>query len=120
MTPKEILQQAIDSINERIPKVHKPINESDDIGSGIGFVLKQKAEDLPQIGDYCRVYEHRSWGTKLYRDEGCATYKLIRFLEKQTEGAEVIFWRVEPQVVSHRDFASCCIIYRGIARFAMS
>jgi len=91
MTNNEILQQTVDKINIATP--HK--------------------ED-----DFFLLYEHRIIQTKQYRDEGSATYKLIRLLEQATRGVEEIYWRFKPEVVSVKDFKFYYDKYRGMARFS--
>ena len=111
MTPKEILNQFFVDVNSKAQKVIYPAEDFVDTYSGFGGLPDKKA---PADNVSCKVYQHRLFCTKIYRDEACATYKLIRGIEDLLpSNIEEIFWRCKPEVVQKRDFDSQWINMKG-------
>lgn len=113
MKPNEILNQCFEGINNRTKKVVYPVTKYCDTGS----VLPGRKGD--SFGCDVKLYEHKSFRTRLYRDAGCAAYKLIRFLEIATLEAEEIYWRVKPDILQHRDFNTQYPQYKGCVRLSV-
>jgi len=84
MIPKDILNQWVEGIN---------------------FPYAPGAIEAIPEGSYCRLAEHVLLQTKPYRDEGCATYKLIKFLQEAIPAdVKEIWWRSQPKVHRLMDF----------------
>jgi len=76
--PKDILNQWVEGVNKKSWKVFRSNTK------------------------YCN---HVLLQTKPYRDEGCATYKLIKLLQEAiTADVKEIWWRVQPKVHRLMDF----------------
>lgn len=110
MTPQEILEQAVNSINCRVSDVKHSMKKYCYLPYGA----------MPDYGKpfYERV-EHAAFKTREYNDYGCAVYKLIRYIEAATSKAKMIFWRRAPTIMKHIDFKTGGFKYSGVARFSV-
>ena len=95
MTPKEILDDFVKDLNWDVAEVpyHNP-------------------------GDVC--FKHYLPGmvvTKTYYDEGCAAYKLMKYLGRVKRDDKEFRWRCLPEIEQDKDFDQLQMQYRGYARF---
>ena len=107
MTPGKILADFTRDIDKKGINVFYPKEET----LNSIFQLKHIPSSIPRYEDIerhpsCRVIEHWCWRTKPYRDEGCAVYKLIRFIESALS-ADIteLYWRYKPGVEQLNDFS---------------
>lgn len=121
MTPSEILKQEFSSINERVLEVFRD-KSLDKINIGFGEVVPPNREYKEERLEPCvkthevPEYTHFIFVTKKYNDEGCATFKLLRQIQKLPENIEKIYWRKEPKVDSESDFSNRGRRWIGYAR----
>jgi hypothetical protein len=118
MEIQQVLDQHFDKINSSIKSVHLPKKYADSVTA---FGLVQKKVDLNYTLDssFCKLFKHRLFLTRQYRDKGCAAYKLIRFLENVlSDDVEEIFWRVKPNIGEINDFDSQYRRFQGRVRFS--
>ena len=117
MTPKEILNLFYDELNQRA-KVVNSANRTTKDGPITGFSLLTVGENTQET-PYVDRYKHITIVTRKYRDEGCATYKLIRGMESIfPEKVEKLFWRYNPEVVNDSDFNNYYRVFKGRVRFS--
>jgi len=101
--PKDILNQWVEGVNKKSWKVFHSNTKYCD--TGLNSPYAPGVLDAIPAGSYCRLAEHGLLQTKPYRDEGCATYKLIKFLQETiTADVKEIWWRVQPRVHRLMDF----------------
>ncbi len=121
MTPKEILDQFYNGLNQRakeVPIKAKVYGKQQASFGLVGVAPKRNLEnDRTEIPDYT----HCIVATKKYRDEGCAVYKLIRGAESLfPKKVEKLFWRRSPEVYKDWDFDKPYCIFKGGMRFSFS
>ena len=91
--------------------------------SGFGLMdMPEKQNDF-QYDISVSNFTHKCWTTKIYRDEGSATYVLMRDVGDILEAlnninTKKIFWRIPPTVESYRDFDMNYTQYVGRVRFS--
>jgi len=118
MEPREILRQEVDDIKS---KIHENIfvDTSEFLGECVGLGSVPKSNKSNPIGPLKKPIPWL-FSTRTYRDEGCATYQLIRFLMEYFETPpKKILWRRQPQVIEHHNFFRCYKEYKGFVRFAV-
>ena len=119
MKSNEILNEFIEELNKNFDKVYNSVTKYCDIfiSNMPEFILK--IEDF-KFGDCCKLYQHKMIVTKEYHDENCASYKLIRLIEKTMKNQHnFLFWRLKPKVDKIIDFETNRIFFRGMTRFTM-
>ena len=103
MEPREILRQEFEKIKAKIPENINSNVAYEELTQVCGFGYIPKKYEIDSIGSI-EVYRHRLYATKPYYDEGCATYKLIKFLDKHFQQVPLrVFWRKDPEVIKQRD-----------------
>lgn len=116
MTNEEILNQAFEEIKGKIPVNHFKLDP--EVHYVCDFIPPVVANYEVKGGKSCKVFRHNLYHTRDYRDSGCATFKLIKILQKASDIYNKVFWRVEPKVEMNMDFDSEYPIYRGLVRFS--
>ena len=115
MTNHQILDQVVALIESKALKIQdiRPIYDN----SVIGFGIAPNSNVSKNTSIKPKSIKHLTITTKAYRDEGCATYKLIRYM-KELGCIDEIYWRCKPEIVFNTDFDQQYTMYKGRMRLS--
>jgi len=120
MTPKEVLDDFVKDLSEGVERVYYP-NVYDNELIVTSFALRELSDCAVENIEPHKVYHHKTVATKLYHDEGCAAYKMMKYLKSViTDETNLLFWRCIPDIERLDDFDRLVPLYRTYARFSIN
>ena len=102
MNNLEILNQSVYEINKRADEIYDVSFDPEYLS--IKDLPDIEYTDTKPVGETKTIIA-KEYRSRQYRDDGCATYKMIRIAEQCIpQKVELLFWRVFPKIEYEVDF----------------
>lgn len=117
MTRQEIEVQILEVLKSRADAVWMA-DMSYGLGSISGFGLAPPAVKCdPKPQGETKIYKHRVFRTREYRDWTCAAFKLYLFCDSRPR-TEKMFIRAKPEILENRYWGMKYLVFVGRVRFS--